>query len=432
MADDILQRFLAKRLFDVGGDDNRLEMLRSAAEELGGNLKASPQRIPAFTMVAIDPQVPADEPILIEVGEILQKHWNSYVGAFSDSVLPVVFRGIILTALEQIKGSEALATAIILTCRNLLPHLGAKKDSELWKSLIDASSRKLELRARREWALPSSAPLQEVELELPSLGNVSTTTANRDWLTKQLRAAVGPTDRDGEATDGNPHWPNSAEPWAHDFAERAASGIAGSINGVSKRLVESINTEAGLGAQATAIRDFIGEIAAGVAQTSLGLERRTSLIWWKEALYSPSAERSYREFSLPTASALMAIDAAEQTGPFAPRMAEALLLETIRLLDPVNTNTEALLTELCSQSVCRNEEGSDVVLKRLAQMHCEPGRTPLAGLIGTGMPIDGDVLTKRIGVAADTAMSPAEFAVWVFRDLQASAATPLKRKKRGK
>lgn len=432
MANDILQRFLAKRLFDVGADDNRLELLRQAAAELGAKLKASPQRISAFTMVAIDPDVAPDEPILGEVGAILQSHWNSYKGAFADAVLPVVFRGIILTALEQIIGSEPVATAVTLTCRNLLPKLAAPSDKDLWASLIDSSSHKLELRARREWALPSTAVMRETELKLPNTKPVSPPNFPTGWLTKQLEAASGPHNKENEATDGNPHFPNAGEAWAHEFSPRVAAAIAGSTNSVVKKLIENIQSENGFAAQTEAISTFVQTMAAGIAQTSLGLERRTSLIWWKEALYSSSAERSYRDLTLPIAAALVAIDGAEQTGAFAPRMAEALLLETIRAIDPKAINTVLPLADLCLGAVAPMEEGASVVLKHFSTLHREPGRTPLASLIGSGESIDSTILMRRIGLSADIKLSPADFALWLFRDLQASAATPAKAKRKAK
>lgn len=429
MADDILQRFLAKRLFDVAGDDTRLGHLRTAADDVGALLKASPERTAAFTMVAIDPEVSPDEPILAEVGAILQRPWNSYKGAFSDEKLPVVFRGIILTALEKIIGSEPIAASVTLTCRNLLPRLGGPADSDLWATLIDSASRKLELRARREWSLPSASSFQQAELILPDTGKIAPATANISWLEERLQKAAGPHNTSNENTGGNAYWPSQNEHWVTEFGTRAANAIAGSVNGVIKRLVEALNEQSGAAAQTEAISSYIRTVAEGVTQTTLGLERRTSLIWWKEALYSPSAERSYRDFDLPAAAALAAFDANNQTGPFAPRMAEAFFLETLRMISPDGCSTPIPLTELCARATAPHPDDGDLVQHHFAALHREAGRTPLASLLGAGEAIDGKAIEQRIGLPADLRMSSSEFALWLYRDLQASAATPPKKKK---
>lgn len=430
MAEDILQRFLGKRLFDVGGDDDRLAYLRAASGDLAARLKAAPERIAAYTMVAIDPEVPPDEPILVEVGAILQAKWNSYQGAFADPVLPVLFRAIILSSLEAIAGSEPAAAAITLTCRNLLPHLGARSDTSLWQSLVDSAAHRLELRARREWALPTAIDLEKVELKLPAPREVALATASKDWLAKQFVIASAPNAQDGSATNGNPHWPSENQNWVYQFAPRAASAVAGAVDAVAKKLAENTTNALGLETQAAAITDYVGSVAAHLGQMSLGLERRNSLIWWKEALYSPSAERSYRSVPLAVAAALIAIDASKQMGPFAPRMADAFLLETLRSLDPVETAAGRPLTVLCNEAI--EGAGGDIVLAELGHLHREPGRTPLASLIGAGDKIDSAVLERRIGLAGDASFSAAEFALWLLRDLQASAATPPKVKRKGK
>jgi GTPase-associated system helical domain len=430
VVEDVLQRFLAKRLFDVGGEDARLDLLRQASDDVATILKESPERVTAFTMVAIDPDIPPAEPILAEVGVILQAKWNSYAGAFSDPTLPVVFRAIILAALEKIVGSEPLAAAVTLSCRNLLPRLGAKGDASLWTSLVDNAGHRLELRARREWAFPTTTSFEQADLELPKSAGVVPVTISRDWLTKQFAIASGPHNQASEPTGGNSVWPNSNDAWVHQFAPLAANAVGSAIESVAKKLAESVTGALDPKAQSDAITAYIGSVTANIAQISLGLERRNSLVWWKEALYSPSAERSYRSVTLPVAVALIAIDASKQTGPYAPRMAEAFLLEAIRVLDAIETEASLSLTSLCT--VAAEGDGSDVVLEYFGTLHREPGRTSLASLIGSGDMIDGAVLERRIGLAGDVTFSPSDFGLWLFRDLQAAAATGPKPKRKTK
>ena len=329
MATDVLQRFLTRRLFDVGGDDGRVAHLRSAVDDMVARLKAAPQRTAAMTMVAIDGEVGLNEPLVAEVMQVLEKRWQSYVGAFADDRLPTVARAILLQTLASAMGTDAIAAAVSLTARTMLPRIGEPADRELWSDIVLDADRRLANRAEREWAMPSAASLAEVELTLPAPGALTAPSMSRDWLSGRLEAAAGPTGADGQPlkTPANPNFSNVGQPWAPEFASIAATAISNAVNSVTKALAERIVERE----QEDGFRSIIVEHVASAAQTltrtAIGLERRTGLVWWKQALFSPAAGTGYRELDSSVSAALAALDASHQTGAFAPRMAEALVSE---------------------------------------------------------------------------------------------------------
>ena len=75
MNDDVLLKFLNKRLINVGGDDDKLEHLRQTAADLAGILEESPTKACPFALVAFDPQVPTTDPTVVEVEDALRKRW---------------------------------------------------------------------------------------------------------------------------------------------------------------------------------------------------------------------------------------------------------------------------------------------------------------------------------------------------------------------
>lgn len=426
MALDVLQKFLTARLFDVAGEDTRVDRLRETASDVVEVLKAAPERTAIFTMTAIDGRAGVDDPVVTEVTALLEKRWHSYAGAFSDEKLPTVARSIVLHALAATMGADPVAACVALTARNLLPHLGAQADRELWNDLLANADRRLDLRAQREWALPSAANVPETPLKFDAVPALTPPAVPDDWLKSRFAAAAGPSVASGEALKApvNSSWPQNGAQWSYEFAPIAGNAVAQALNSVSKALVEAINGQNAASALAEAVQAYVTTAVQSVARTAAGLERRTTLLWWKEALFSPLAKTSYRGLDPAVAAALVAIDGSAQTGAFAPRMAEALVRETSLSIDPAAMREPKPLAELCASANGAAGETGAVIRDYLSQVHVEGGRAPLAGLLGRDEPTDREVLRTRLGLDGSLAVAPADFGVWLFRDLQAAAATP--------
>lgn len=128
-----------------------------------------------------------------------------------------------------------------------------------------------------------------------------------------MRAASGPQyqgNNGNVATDGNPYYPhNQPQFWVGEFGERSAAVIADVIeNAFSNLSVQQADLSAPLAALVDAVSGHINLTLAAVGAATAGLQRRTNLLWWKEALYSPASRISYRQLTPPAAAALMAYD----------------------------------------------------------------------------------------------------------------------------
>lgn len=436
MAADVLQRFLTRRLFDVGGDDARVALLRAAAGDVTTLIRGAPQRTASMTMVAIDGRVRADEPLVAEVMKILEKRWQSYAGAFTDKMLPTVARAILLHALSAAMGSEPIAAAVSLTAQTMLPQLGDPADQELWSDIISDADRRLSLRAEREWALPSAAKAATGELTWQTPSALSPPTLSRPYLTERFAAAAGPNNADGEEYKSpfNPNLPNSPEAWSHAFGPIAAGGVAAAVEAAFKAFAQKLDERDAAETLRGAITTYVNSAAETLTRTAVGLERRTALLWWKEALYSPSAHLGYRDLDPAAAAALAAIDASAQTGPFAPRMAEAMVRETLRSIDPGFVTKRQSLIDYAQAIAAAQGSLRTALESGFAAVNLEAGRTPLAALLAGSDALTATDIEARLGLPGDLAVTPIEFGIWLFRDLQAAAATPppVKRKRGAK
>ena len=83
-----------------------------------------------------------------------------------------------------------------------------------------------------------------------------------------------------------------------------------------------------------------------VSEASAGLQRRTNLLWWKEALFSTSAGVSYREMSTSDAAVLMAFDMYRHIPTFSPSSVAAFLRETVIALPTMDQGKEIAVRDI--------------------------------------------------------------------------------------
>lgn len=432
MNDDVLLKFLSKGLINVGGDDDKLEHLRKTAADLTGILEKTPDKTSPYALVAFDPHVPTTDPTILEVEEALRRRWATYVNTFSDTPV-TVFRAMLLDALIRAsEKNDTVAAAFVASARNVLPFMELGGEREIWAGIVRDIERIVDERSEKEWATPDSISVPEVKFELASAVEISIASKkiDRDSLGQKLQAAAGPTTHHptrGEVdTEGNPNWSqDTSGQWVHEFGTRTAEALAEAIN----QTIGSLSVE---GIDLPGITEELTRVISGLLTTSLqsisnataALQRRTSLLWWKEALYSPSARMSYRDMTSFEAAALMAFDLHGQIPIFSPASVAAFLRETVTALPTIDQDRKTPIRELV-------EKTSDAdALSHLRTEACKlvsaaAGRASILAVIchpDAVSQIDDSGFRDRVGVKPDTALTMADWSVWIFREFQAARA----------
>jgi hypothetical protein len=427
MSGDVLLRFLGKGLINVGGDDAKLEKMRGAAAEMAARLRIAPQQTCNFAPVAFDPDVPVDDPVILEATTVLAKHWPTYVNTFAGTPVTVV-RAMLLDALVQASDDERIAIGFVSAARNVLPFMDVGSEREIWADVVTNVEARVDARAEEEWATPASIPVPEIRINLDKM-QITTQhqKIDRNTLAKSLEAASGPQSKAGNApTSGNPQWPNSGQPWSYEFVPRATAAIANAIDEATANVsVAPVDLNTPFVNLTKTVQSHATETMASVSRATMGLQHRTNLLWWKEALYSPSARRSYRQMSDVGAAGLMAFDLHKSVPIFSPGSVVAFLRETV-----VSLGTDAIkgghkILDLTRSLVTAPEvvplRQSISALGRGAE-----GRGPLLALVSRST--EGSFPTEKrfrelVGVPPTATLVLADFAVWVFRELQAMQAT---------
>jgi hypothetical protein len=426
VTDEILLRFLRAGLIDVGGDDAKLGRLRETAADMAAAVRKTPSKAAAFSLIAFDPEAPAEDPVIRESVLALQQRWATYINTFSGTPIGVL-RAILLDALSQAANADDnVGVAFVTSARNVLPFMEVGAESAIWADIVSEVERRIDSRAEREWATPSSIAIPQLTFDPPTPINIQTTFGQIDKaaLAKSILAATGPQNPQNQPTNGNPHWPNSPQPWAGEFSTRMSDVLTSTLVEAGKKSAAPVDLAVPLDALQKAVSSYVEGTMRAVSGATSGLQRRTNLIWWKEALFSPTEGVSYRELPSTIASAAMAFDLHRQVPTFSPASVAAFLYESVVSLPMLDAKQEHLIRDLIKELKGTSKLGG---LKKAA-MEIFPrtnGRGPMLALVGEADSeaiADDSKFRDRFGVPADAKLTLPQWATWLFRELQAARA----------
>lgn len=416
MTVEILQSFLNRKLFDIGeADDTRFAKLQKAADGLAESLQAKRQDALSYLLVASDPDVPSDEPIFKEVGSHVQAQWQTYRTCFSD-VPRTLFRALLLETLWQsIQKDENIAMGVRLSLQNVIPIRNLGNEADIWNEVVAKASDVSDARARAEWSAEIKAPV--IQVKLPKLGLiVGNAAVDREALTQGLQSAAG----------NNPYWPNNnPQAWVQEFAKRAATTIADAIEKASKDSTPAAETKKQLTDPLTSfVNELLTEITKAVkaiSASSAGMQRRSQLLWWKEAGYSPTAQKSYSHFRPEEATLLMVVDLTEQVPAFCPESVESFLYETVAG-SAFHSSSQSVLTRDVISGVTEKPLSPQLAERLAKWSRPSEGRKPLIEFLSNAYVakrLDLSRLPTEVGISGELPMKLPDFAVWIFREIQA-------------
>lgn len=425
MEQEFLMRFLEIGAIDLKGDDTKLEKLRSSAKDLAVSIRKTPSKIINYTMVAADPNISGTDPTIEEAMASLRKQWETVANAFS--ARPVgILRAVLLDAIMQAaRADDAIAVAFVNTARNALSHAETSDEAEVWREAVGEIETKVDARAEAEWATPEMVTLDPLQYTPPApvTTDYKVPKVDQDALKEDIHSASSPW----AAKNPIQHATNYPQQWAAEFAPKMSVAIAKVLDEMAEELSPvPVDLAGPLSALAKAVKVHVDKALSSFSGATAGLQRRTNLLWWKEALYSQSAHSSYLDLPPFEASALMALDLHEQVPTYSPASVSAFLREAIRCLPILDDEQNSGERDVGSLLEDARKIGFMQPFRSLAAKYTqEPvGRGSLLSLIGhlrTGA-VDATTLRILSGVDASTKMTPSEWGIYLFRELQSARA----------
>lgn len=411
----MLQELLNLGLVDIGSDDSRFVKLEAAAKGLVERLKAEPALLIPTTLVAIDTEVDENEPIFSVVEELVIAEWktlrNTHVNRPRELLRAIIIHSLSIVA----QGKPEVAGLVWHTCISLLNHNQARfgKEGELVRTLIGDMGKQAEAVAAERTALVRLTPKKRGRKDGRSESHVKpkafTKLQDNDVLTAIARSAGPQYPPNTPLDSSNPHWPNTGAPWSHEFVPKMSATLVKAVNMGMERVATTVS--ASLEAQATRHEQQFAD--------QLRTQMRLDVLWWSEAKYSPSLRRGYRELTPAATTLAMAHDLAQLVPALAPASVTYVLGETVAALSLTDgllerQPIEHLLSALVAEGAEVGRLFSDETSKR--------ARMPLLDLAAEaarGSVISPGDVRSRTGVDPALKLTLQEFAMWIFRDLQA-------------
>ncbi|MCA7933969.1 hypothetical protein LGM45_33515 [Burkholderia cepacia] len=412
MQTSVLQDFLSLRLLNIGADDSRLEKLDEACHELALKYATEPKVAMAPLLAAWDPSAGPD-PALVAIGELLQKYWPTFRGAFPDEPL-TLYRAIVLEAvMRAMEQQGTMAVAVSLVGANVLPHLHVGQEERILSKILERAQSVTSERLTELWPTQSE-PEPDVPLKLPAIPALKNLEPNT-WF-PQVAAAAGPgTDKQGLSLNTpNPQWTNQAPQWSYGFADRMAPILADVHDkAANAALKASAQTLKALGDSVVSrLNDFLHSAQARSNQ----LNTSSRLLWWRQALYSETAAAPYRNLVAPLAALHMAFDMADLLPEVYPPAVESLLFEAVRAAVGERGEEHIAMSELLdTQRQSARIEAS----KWLQEQQTPPGCRSLFVQALANSCAAGKAELPQLGVDSKTKMALGDWAIWLLREVKA-------------
>lgn len=349
----------------LDGNDDRFAKMERAAEAVAGELRKHPPGLIRAILAGLDPDVPPTDPAIVQAERALVAEWKSMSSVYPSP--PVgLFRAILLDACEQ--AAEGNNAAILwFTAADTFPLLHLGREEHAVMGMLEGLA---SLTEEVALSVPSiEAPAQQapqVAFAVAPASEVQSKThkVDRKGLLLRVAASAGPQFQNNQAplTNPNPFWPaqHQAHQWSWEFAERmhvlladeldALAVTIGKAQAETNRQVQTAQSEL-----ANRLKDAwasqqqwvqsVLRADAGRRQTE---HLRLDALWWSEALYSHSLQRSYRELPPQLAAVVMAIDLLSYMPKSTPSPASVgyLLAEALHRLPDAGFDRTRKLSEI--------------------------------------------------------------------------------------
>ena len=406
----MLQEFLDSGLLEIGDDADKFGNLQKAADDLGKKIASTRALLIPFTLVGLDSEVSPSEPVFAEVEAAVKTHWPTLRNKHTDTPRQI-FRAVIWEALSLAGAGDPTSAAIIwLVGGASLPYLPIEpKAAKICEPYLRDLGVRTETPAAEEWSLESNIKAGKLPKWKPA-SDESPINVDADALKQHFSAAMAHMTWNILQSQ-----PNTAHT---TFTTNAVNAVLGAVNPVATSVVSQIKTLKEAVNSHISAADEVLQMAIKTSRSRPGgLERRNELLWWKETLYSPAGNCSYRALDISVAATLLAIDLHAMVTPFTPCSVEYLLRETVRKLR-VPDEAKLRLADFVDAAV---DKGAGLLPQGLPVVAGSSRRVCLAEFLGAavGGTVNSIDMKQRLGACPDTLISPEEIAVWVYRDLQA-------------
>lgn len=412
----VLQRLLEADLVEIH-DDAEMEKLAAAAALVEKQLTDGKLALAPATLVAMDPHIAPDEPVLDVVYAAVASEWPTVKKRHPNRPVAVL-RGVLAQALAAAGEADTAAGVIWATASSYAPHAPLAREADAWAELLAPIGERAERAAATAWSKRGTENVEITPIEIPPV-SASAQRIDEKRLAAFLAAAAGPTTAPSKGVVSNSHavqqgYGSAAHPgWANLFGATAASGIAVSVTAALEATMSTIDLSPVAGALAQHTRQISSALTEALAPLH-AIELRSRVLLWRTALYSSSQRRAYRDLGPQLAVLAIAVDLASDIPPLCPASVDNLVWEAAHAV----LGSEVISISAFAIALAESDREAVALLgtETLAA-----GRKTLASFLRL-VSADGRMtqdVRAELGVEADMEIRMADLARWLFRDLRA-------------
>ena len=433
MPSSILQDYLNNQHISLKDDDS-IDKLRKVVTEVKKLLTRKQQQIIPYGLVAIDPKVADTDPVIQEVEAMIIKKWPTFKNNVATNDKSTTYiRAVILEALSQLANSDANVTTLLWhTIRDVTAHYHLGNEQGTLTAFLQEIADKTEEYGRKQWEMNQSGDLPVFEPSSISISPVKGSEIDQAELGKGILEAAQHTGWKSYSNNigSNPNAPNQ-QPWAKYFSENTAKAIGEAVNTALQSQNSSItslvsNVQKGLDEYFSQFAPFHCELSNSIINGAKAANRRSEVIWWKQALYSLQMNNSYRQQEPYTMALVAAFDLSQLVGPLYPVSVDYLLRETLREVHQERVEEKKLLTDWMSLPV-------DETLKIILQDYTDESsdRKMLLSALANVVLSGSDKFFEETDIDPKAEISLADLSVWTFHNIQAYKLAMTKSRKNG-
>jgi hypothetical protein len=406
----MLQNYLNANLLSLT-DDGDFRKLKKSADDIAKKLVKSKTKIVSYTLSAIDPDISVGNDAIAEVKDVIIKNWSTFTTNANDTPLTYI-RAVMLEALSSISGNMNHSLLIWFASRNIVQyHKLIGKEKEIILEFLQKLGNYINQIANREWTLSDNDISSKISFELKE---ISAYLVNKEVLQKYLEDASGPNNSAGVANfdSPNPHWTNSPTSWSYQFAPRAAKGIKNVIDLSLKAIVSSVNENKDT--IQSNLSEALKKVKNEVSNSNKSLQLRSELLWWKEARYSSSTDKSYDELDINISGVVLAYDYSSFIPTVYPKSVDYFLKETYKGL---KGSKEVLTLEDFLRNI---QEYREELKPILSSEEAFAEKSTLLNFIN-GLIWNKHQLVQfedLVGIPLNIKLTPNELTIWLFHDFQ--------------
>lgn len=407
----MLQNYLNANLLTITSDEDS-KKLKKSATDITKKLLKSKAKIVSYTLSAIDPDISVENTDIVEVRDTIIKNWSTFAANAKDTPLTYI-RAVMLEALSSISDDINHSLLIWFASRNIVQyHRLIGKEKEIILEFLAKLGNYINQTANKEWALSNNNTLSKIEIELKDITRYS---INYDILLKYLEDASGPNNSEGVANFESPnkYWSSQAQHWSYQFAPIATKGIKSVIDPSLKSIVTVVNDNKNT--IQNILNKALEQVQKDVSARSKSLQLRSELLWWKEARYSSSNDKSYDELNKDILEIILAYDYSSFIPTIYPKNVDYFLKETYKGLKG-NTGKELTLEDFFEIIKEHTEELKPI----FSEVEALTGKSTLLNFIN-GLIWNKHQLAQFeefVGIPLNIKLSSNELTTWLFHDIQ--------------